>query len=753
MATLAERLGFGRARAARAAGNAALQHGSWRSLAGLSSVPGAAEKFLEKAGLARAPWLAVGFATGIAAWFGLANRWQWLALLALAVGSAGAALALMARDGRYPLLRIAIAAMALAVAAGCATVWGKSALTGTPPIAQATAGDLLARVLAREDEPGQGRIGLLLATRVPRSGRPIRLRLWLPVAFDRPGLAEGAVIRVRARMMPPSPPLLPGGHDFARAAWFSGLAATGSALAAPTVITPAPQGSWLARARHAMAARVRARLPGSAGGIAALFVSGERGGIAPADAQAMRDAGLAHLLVIGGLHLGAVVALAYMLVIRLLPLVPALALRVRLPLVAASLGALVGIGYMLLTGGELSTVRACIGALLVLAALALGRQPFGPRMLGVAAIGVMLAWPEAVVGPSFQMSFGSVLAIVALHEARPVRDFLAWREESWLRRIGRKLVMLVLVGLVIDLALLPVALFHFHRAGLYGALANLLAIPLTAFFAIPLEAAALLFDGIGCGAPVWWLAGKAFAALIAIAHMTVDLPGAVAIRPAPAPGLYLAYVAGMLWLGLWRGSIRLLGLPPAVLATLSFATARPPDLLIPGDGRNLALVADDARRLLVLHEPKSAFARAALLDAAGGPERLDLLESWPGTSCNRAACVVEVSRGGRLWRVLVLRGTPHIADAQLARACAGADIVIASDKLFGPCQPALIRADRSLLMRSGGLALDLVDRRVSAVVDSEGDHPWWRAPHRAQTEYADDAPGDDSDAAPRAGAQ
>ena len=68
-----------------------------------------------------------------------------------------------------------------------------------------------------------------------------------------------------------------------------------------------------------------------------------------------------------------------------------------------------------------------VWSLLVLAALALGREPLSLRMLAVAALFVMILWPEAVVGPSFQMSFAAVIAIVALHGSGPVRAFLAPR--------------------------------------------------------------------------------------------------------------------------------------------------------------------------------------------------------------------------------------------------------------------------------------------------------------------------------------
>src|SRR5699024_5877039 len=122
---------------------------------------------------------------------------------------------------------------------------------------------------------------------------------------------------------------------------------------------------------------------------------------------------------------------------------------------------------------------------LVLVALALGREPLSLRMLAVAAFFVMLLWPEAVVGPSFQMSFASVIAIVALHGSAPMRAFLAAREEAWWAWSARRVAMLLASGLVIEFALMPIGLYHFLRAGVYGAFANVIAIPLTTFMTMP----------------------------------------------------------------------------------------------------------------------------------------------------------------------------------------------------------------------------------------------------------------------------
>ena len=103
--------------------------------------------------------------------------------------------------------------------------------------------------------------------------------------------------------------------------------------------------------------------------------------------------------------------------------------------------------------------------LLVLGALALGREPLSLRMIATGAVVVLLLWPESLIGPSFQMSFAAVIALISLHNSAPARAFLAAREESWLARFARRALMLLLTGMTIELSLAPIVLFHFHRSG------------------------------------------------------------------------------------------------------------------------------------------------------------------------------------------------------------------------------------------------------------------------------------------------
>lgn len=694
-----------------------------------------AERFLAEARFDRAPWLTVIFMTGILAWFALPGPLAWLAALAGGAGLAFAAWRIWpsgsAGEDAHVHLRQALIAAGLVFAAGIAVVWARSEMVGTPPLARPGVALLQGHVLEREDQPAEGRIRLTLAVRAEAGGAAYKVRINVPPdkLGDAP-IAEGAVVRLRARLMPPAAPMLPGSYNFARAAWFQGLAATGSAIGPLEVVRPASTSGGTASVQRALASHVRARVDGSAGAIAAAFASGDRGSISPADEIAMRDSGLTHLLSISGLHVSAVIAAAYFVVMRLLALCPALALRVRLPIVAASAWALAGIGYTLLTGAEVPTVRSCVGAMLVLGALALGRDALSLRMLAVAGGFVLVLWPESAIGPSFQMSFAAVLAIIAFSTSAPARAFLAAREEPWWGHGLRRAAMLFATGMVIELALMPIVLFHFHRAGLYGALANVVAIPLVTFVSMPLIALGLAFDLVGAGAPFWWATERSLDLLLWIAHVTAAQPGAVKLMPQIGMGAVALFAAGGLWLALWSGRARLWGFAPVGLATLMVFLTPVPDVLVAGDGKQVGITVpgpDGERHLLSLRDSRLSYARDNLIELAGVKADPVPLAEWEGARCSSAFCAVTLERGGRECVILMARTRDRIEERALPAACSKADIVIADRSLPRSCAPRWLKADRTMLRQTGGLAIHLAGQRIETVAQREGRHGWWQA--------------------------
>src|SRR5207253_7589489 len=92
--------------------------------------------------------------------------------------------------------------------------------------------------------------------------------------------------------------------------------------------------------------------------------------------------------------------------------------------------------------------------------------------LTVAAFGVLLLAPEAIVHPSFQMSFAATLALVAGYQ-----QGLPWMSKGGDTPLaakialwgGREIAGLLLVSLLAGTATIPYVAYHFHRISPYGA--------------------------------------------------------------------------------------------------------------------------------------------------------------------------------------------------------------------------------------------------------------------------------------------
>lgn len=659
-------------------------------------------------------WLPVALAAGIALWFLLPwAPWRQAAALAAAALAIGLALA-----GLRPL-----AWGAALVLAGMGAIEARVALNAHPVLAGRQFATITASVESAEPLAfGQQRL-LLVPAGPPLPGGVERLRLRLR---GQAPVAAGSVVRVRALLSPPPGQAVPGGFDLARRAWFDGIGASGVTLGPVTVLAPPPPGPalWLAGLRERLQALITARMPGEAGAVAAAFVTGWQGAIPPATAQAMRVAGLAHLLSISGLHIAVVVGGVAVAARLLLGLWPWLALRVPVPTLALAAGALAGLAYTLLAGAQVPTVRAVIAASIVVLGMMLGRQALSLRLLAAAAFAILMVRPEALLGASFQMSFAAVIAIVALYESRLGRWLTAVRDdETWWQRLARGAASLLASGLVAEFALAGIGLFHFGRSGLYGIAANLVAIPLTSFVVMPALMLAMVGEALGL-AWLWPLAGWAMQRLIDVADLTAGLPGAV-VTTAAIPGPVFALgAAGGLWLALWRSAARWWGVAPLAAALLLARAAPLPDVLVSSDGRHLALRLPDGR-LAHSRERLGDFLADSWTESIGAdPDQLVWLGLLPFARCSGESCVADVVRGARRWRLLAITGHSLIPRASFAPACAAADIVVADRRLPAWCRPRWLKLDAAALAHSGAIAIRLDARRVDSAADAVGDRPW-----------------------------
>jgi competence protein ComEC len=373
------------------------------------------------------------------------------------------------------------------------------------------------------------------------------------------------------------------------------------------------------------------------------------------------------------------------------------------------------------------TQRAFIMLAIVLLGVLVDRVAISMRLVAWAAVVVLLIAPESLLSVSFQMSFAAVVALVAVYEA--LRDHApGWRSDPrWWRRIVLYVGAVALTTFVAGAATGPFAVFHFNKLALYGVAANLIAVPVTAFWIMPWGLVALFLMPFGLEQLALVPMGWGLDLVISAAETVAGWPGAISLVPAmPGWGL-LAVALGGLWLALWRGTWRLGGIAVIAAGLASAFVARTPDILVSEAGHLLAVKAPDGA--LVLSSRRFArFQGHAWLRQAGQAETRD----WPGETTKQS--------GGRPWLTCDALGCIYRAKGQivalarderaLGEDCQVATVVVSLQPLRQRCPSARRKIDRFDLWRAGTHAIYLRPGgvRIESVRAAQGERPWTRGP-------------------------
>ncbi|MCR0982231.1 ComEC/Rec2 family competence protein [Roseomonas populi] len=672
-------------------------------------------------------WLPVVMGIGVLAYFALLAEpnpfWAVLPLPLL-----GAALLLR---GRRPLAAAALALIG-AAALGFAVALLHARWAPPMPDLPRNAAIITGRVVSLDLLP-DGRRVTLEAPRINEGNpldRQIRVRLR---ANDPTPVAPGDTVSLRALVRPPMPPAYPGAFDMQRNAYFSGLGGSGFALNVANILERRDP-PLFAGLRASIEARITAALPGATGAVASALLTGSQSGIPAPTIAALRDSGLAHLLSVSGLHVAIVIGIGFTLSRLAIAAIPWLALRIDSKGGAALVGLALGAVYTLLTGSGVPMLRSFAMAALATLAILTGRRALSLRALALAAGVVILLNPAALTGPSFQMSFAAVLALVGLAAAMrgPVQGL---KSLGWQGRLAAAVLGLAATSIIAGAATTPYGLHHFGRLQLYGVAANAVAVPLTSFLVMPAGLMAVFLMPFGLEGPALAAMGWGVDGTILTGRVVASWPGAaLTAPPIPAWGLGL-FTLGLCWVLLWRLPWRWAGVPAMAAGLLSGLAANPPDLLVAADGRMLAL----------------ATPGGVLVERASGANRL-IRESWlrgwgeddaaplpregetPGAECSPLSCLLRPRADGAA--AIFLRQPPREPRPRRGPAppppavyaetgCGKAAVMVSLEPIRGRCRETP-RVDRFSVWRDGAHAIWLGRDGATILSDraSRGARPW-----------------------------
>ncbi len=691
---------------------------------------GALADRLAAEGERRPLWLPVFLGAGIGIYFLLQVEPPLWPGIAVAIAGAGAAIAVR----RYRVWFEA--ALAFTVFAAGFALMRETALEREAPMLQRHLGpaSVTGRVVDIDLMEKGWRI-VIDADPLPglaASDQPRRLRVHIPPSSDE--LNPGDRVSFKAMLYPVPAQILPGGRDFQRELYFAGIGGVGYTFGgAHRVAGPESEGGWresLRQLRTEISRRISAVLPGSSGGVASALITGKRGAITEEVKQAFRDSGLSHLLAIAGLHLGLVGAFVFFAVRGGLALIPPIALRYPIKKIAACATLLVLACYLLLSGAAIPTQRAFVMNGLVFGAIIIDRLRISMRVCAIAAAVVLVMDPSILVGVSFQMSFGAVIALIAVYETYGARLGRLLHSRSVSGKVLAYCGGVAITTVVATFGTYPYSIYHFHHLALYSPLANVIAVPLSAMWTLPwgvvtcllmpfgLERLALVPMGWGIDITIW------------VAEHISALPGDVWAMPRLPPEGLLLISFGGLWLCLWQGPWRRWGIVAITAGFASMLLTRPPDILIADGGRFVAARASDGDYFI------SADKGEKIVRSFFAAETGAALRAWPaaGTAaegdldCNGELCAY-TARGRR---VAIATG-----EAALPIRCAGFDAIVSQVPAGFRCRSMMPVVDRIDSWRRGAVALwlDSGGITIESANESRGDRPW--VPHpRSKRERA-----------------
>ena len=644
-------------------------------------------------------WIAVAYGAGIL--LGLAadgppSLWPPLVL--------GLALSVFARRSRETLGRQAMLVAFAALFLGFAASLVRLEAVKAPVLQRMSAAKVTGFVESVEERSGSGArlvLRVLSIDRLSQAEWPERVRLSVR-SLD--GIAPGDRVSAAARMMPPPEAALPGGYDFARDAYFRGLGGVGSVSGRVSKAEggEAPDlalrfAAATDRARNALTARIAASIGGQPGAVAAALVTGKRGLIGEGTNDVLRAAGIYHVVSISGLHMVLAAGVFFALARGLLALSPALALGWPIKKIAAVVGMVAASAYCVFSGAEVATERSLVMILVMQGAILFDRPAMSMRNLAISALIVLTREPEALLGPSFQMSYGAVAGLITLAEAlrrwrRPAEsgDPLK-RAALW---VGAVVLGTVATTLVATIATAPFGTYHFHNLQPYGLIGNAATLPIVSFAVMPAAVIGILALPFGLDQPVWWSMGLAVSGVLKLSAWVASFPGSTVVTPAFGGGALALFGLALLLATLPGSRLRLLAVIPLAGGLAAAHSAPRPDVYVARDGSGAAVRRADGR--LVILGPVAAFTVEQWLRADGDGRRAGDPTLRDPDRCDAIGCTSLLADGRAVSVVTDRRGFDE--------DCRRAAIVVSRHKAPDTCGAATI-LDRSHLATHGATTL------------------------------------------------
>lgn len=289
--------------------------------------------------------------------------------------------------------------------------------------------------------------------------------------------------------------------------------------------------------RRLITKRLRDALPEPLSSFAGGLLIGHRATIPDHIIDSLRDSGLAHIIAVSGYNLTIIIRI----IMRPLS---------KLSRYQALIGAaLIGFGFMLISGFSASMVRAGLVSILSLLAWYYGKTIRAGVLLSLVAAVTVLYRPEYIWGDvSWYLSFLAFSGVLILAPLLIARIYGHRKPKI----IGR--IILETVGVMV--LVVPYSIYIFGTTSLYALVANVAVVPLVPFAMLFSTLAAL---GVGVVPYIAMPAQYVLATILEVARFIAELPFAtVSVRTTPTETVVLyILILMMMWILHKKTKVRL----------------------------------------------------------------------------------------------------------------------------------------------------------------------------------------------------
>lgn len=439
-------------------------------------------------------------------------------------------------------------------------------------------------------------------------------------------LKTNDIIKAYARLCGMSGPTRVNGYDFAFYNYFKSIGATGYFLGKITYISHNDNLSiWqklrnnIQNLRTIINERIKQHQNNEEGAIASALITGDKSLISEDTNNALRRAGLAHILAISGLHMSIVTGLAFLSIRYFLSLFMCFGCYFSIKKIAALFAIIIACFYFILSGGTPSAQRSFIMIEIIFLAILFDKSAITIRNLLIAVWAVIIIYPHQILDPSFQMSFGAAAALISLYKTYSndskflfnkttiglVKPTKFWQiSENMYDRLVYFIINTAFSSFVAGTASSIFAIYHFSNFAPYAVISNVLAGSVISFLVMPFALIAVLAMPFNLEnlplkiltQSIMWVKEIAFY----IANLTPDIPIKIMNNFSFA---WLCF--GFCLLIIFRTKLRLIGIIPIIIGAIIYYNQNLPIALIAENGKMAMILLSNHSAILYGKHPSN----------------------------------------------------------------------------------------------------------------------------------------------------